>query len=78
MVEPEVDRWAWVEGPDKTVSVSGEIYRRDIPGGRDNGVLCASTGNTCNIYAVAEINGYLYLAKGAVFDYREFILPEKE
>ena len=47
MIKPEIDRWEWTAGTDKSIAVS-------------------------HIYVVVEIDGYLYLTKGAVFKYHEF------
>jgi len=63
MITPQIDRWAWAEGTDKSVAVFEKIYRSNA----ENGVLYAATGNAGNIYVIAEIDGRLYLTKGAVF-----------
>ena len=63
MITPQIDRWAWAEGTDKSVAVFEKIYRSSA----ENGVLYAATGNAGNIYVIAEIDGRLYLTKGAVF-----------
>ncbi len=76
MVEPHVDRWAWVAGSDKSVAILDEIYHRNVPNDPKNGTLYATTGNANNIYVVVDIDGYLYLTKGAVFNYYEFSMSK--
>ncbi len=76
MIEPQVDRWAWVAGVDRSVAVFDEIYQRNITDCSKNGILYAATGNVNNIYVIVEIGGFLYLTKGATFSYDEFNMPE--
>jgi len=37
-----------------------------------------ATGKANEIYVVVEINGYLYLTRGATFSYYEFAVPESD
>jgi hypothetical protein len=76
MIEPKIDRWEWTAGTDRSAAVFEKVFRRDIAGSPSNGALYAATGNICNIYAVVEIDGYLYLTKGAAFSYDEFSMPK--
>ncbi|MDR1153842.1 MAG: DUF3160 domain-containing protein [Bacteroidales bacterium] len=76
MIEPEIDRWDWTAGTDRTVAVLEKAYRRHIAGSPSNGSLYAAVGNIDNIYVVVEIDGYLYLTKGAALRYDEFSMPE--
>ncbi|MDR0330427.1 MAG: DUF3160 domain-containing protein [Chitinispirillales bacterium] len=68
--------WWLVQGPDRSIAVAADIYTRNIPGDPKNGVLHAATGKANEIYVVVEINGYLYLTKGATFSYYEFVMPQ--
>jgi len=75
--------WNIVTGPDRSIAVAADIYTRSIYRGekRDdpdpkNGVLHVATGKANEIYVVVEINGYLYLTRGATFSYYEFVTPE--
>lgn len=72
---PYIDGWSRVEGPDKSIAVVADIYTRNVRGCDKNGILHVATGNANNIYVVVEINGYLYLTKGATFSYYEFVQP---
>lgn len=69
MVQPGIDRWSWTSGTGRSVATIKDIYRQ-------NSTLYAAAGNASNIYVIVEISGYLYLAKGAVFRYYEFPVPE--
>ncbi len=70
-----LDGWDNVEGPDKSVAVVADIYTANGENNPDKGILHVATGNVNDIYAVVEIEGYLYITKGAVFGYHEFHLP---
>nr|WP_319399505.1 DUF3160 domain-containing protein [uncultured Carboxylicivirga sp.] len=67
-----LEGWHNVEGPDKSVAVVADIYTSNAENNPDPGVLHVATGNVNDIYVVVEIEGYLYLTKGAVFSYYEF------
>jgi len=76
MIEPEIDRWEWTAGSDRSVAVLEKIHQRNETGNPSNDILYAATGNINNIYVIVEINGYLYLTKGATFSYHEFPMPQ--
>ena len=78
MVEPEIDRWEWAAGTDRSVAVFKKMNRPDGEESETNDILHAATGNINNLYVVVEIDGYLYLMKGAAFSYREFYLPPEQ
>ena len=65
--------WHDVSGPDKSISVVADVYAYTSAGGGT--VLEEGVGYANEIYVVVEINGYLYLTKGAVFSYYEFKQP---
>jgi hypothetical protein len=77
IVEPDkyLEHWENVQGPDKSVAVVADVYTRNIAGCNKNGVLHESVGNVNEIYVIVEIEGYLYLTKGATFSYYEFVQP---
>jgi len=77
IIEPgkSLDSWENVSGPDKAVSVVADVYTRNVPGCEKNGILHEAVGNVNEIYVVVEIEGYLYLTKGATFSYFEFVRP---
>lgn len=80
IVEPDkyLQDWEDVKGPDKSIAVVADIYTRNVTGCEKNGILHVATGNTNDIYVVVEIEGYLYLTKGAAFSYYEFVRPLNE
>ena len=78
VIDPDLtylDNWSLVQGPDKSIAVVADIYTRNVQECEKNGILHVATGNVNNIYVVVEINGYLYLTKGATFSYYEFVQP---
>lgn len=77
VIDPDLylDNWSLVQGPDKSVAVVADIYTRNVPGCSKNGILHVATGNVNNIYVVVEIEGLLYLTKGATLSYYEFVEP---
>jgi len=70
-----IDGWDRVQGPDKSIAVVADIYTANAENNPDKGILHVATGNVDDIYVVVEIEGYLYITKGAVFGYHEFHLP---
>ena len=77
VVDPDLhlDDWSLVQGPDKSIAIVADIYTRNIRGCNKNGILHIATGNANNIYVVVEIEGNLYLTRGATFSYYEFVQP---
>lgn len=77
VVDPDLhlDDWSLVQGPDKSIAIVADIYTRNIRGCNKNGILHVATGNANNIYVVVEIEGNLYLTRGATFSYYEFVQP---
>jgi len=67
--------WHAVNGPDKSVAVVADVYTANAGNNSKPGILHVATGNVNDIYVLVEIEGYLYLTKGAVFGYHEFHLP---
>jgi hypothetical protein len=70
-----LDGWENVQGPDKSVAVVADVYTSNASNNPDKGILHEATGNVNDIYVVVEIEGYLYLTRGAVLEYHEFHLP---
>ena len=64
-----------MQGPDKSVAVVADVYTRNIAGCNKNGVLHEAVGGANEIFVVVEIEGYLYLTRGATFSYYEFVQP---
>lgn len=70
-----LDGWENVQGPDKSVSVVADIYTANASNNPDKGILHVANGFVNDLFVVVEIEGYLYLTKGAVFSYHEFHTP---
>ena len=77
IVEPkkELQHWEDVKGPDRSVAVVADVYTRNVYECPKDGVLHVTTGKANDLYAIVNIGGYLYLAKGATFSYFEFTRP---
>src|SRR6185369_16701842 len=69
-------KWEFISGPDKEVAVVADIYSNSY--GPKPGLLHAAVGYVDDLYVLVEINGYLYLTKGATFRYHELIRPVGE
>ena len=64
--------WGNVNGADKKISVVADVYTANSYNNPDKSVLYEAVGPAHEIYVVVELDGYLYLTRGAVFSYREF------
>lgn len=71
-------RWYDVQGTDKKVALVADVYTANSDNNPVGGVLYEAVGPAHEIYVVVEIDGYLYLTRGAVFSYREFKRPLDE
>lgn len=74
---PEDGGMAWedVQGPDKSVSVVTDVYTANASNNPRQGVLHEGVGFVDDIFVVVEIDGLLHLTRGAVFSYREMMMP---
>lgn len=70
-----LESWYDVKGPDAYVAVVADVFTRSIEGCNKNGILYAATAKANTIYVVVERNNQIYLTRGGVYDYREFIGP---
>ena len=64
--------WSDVNGADKSIAVVADVYTANAGNNPGKSVLYEAVGPAHQIYVVVEIDGYLYLTRGAVFSYREF------
>ena len=67
--------WSDVEGADKKVALVADVYTANSDNNPNKSILFEAVGNADEIFVVVEIDGYLYLTRGAVFSYREFTQP---
>lgn len=77
IIEPKksLQNWEDVKGPDKSVAVIADVYTRNVDDCPKDGILHEATGKVNDIYVIVNIDGYLYLTKGATFSYFEFVRP---
>lgn len=74
VTEPDefLSEWSEVNGADKSIAVVADVYTANGLNNPNKSVLYEAVGPAHEIYVVVEIDGYLYLTRGAVFSYREF------
>lgn len=70
--------WSDVQGADKKVALVADVYTANADNNPEKAILFEAVGDADEIYVVVEIGGYLYLTRGAVLSYREFIQPIDE
>ena len=70
-----LDGWSNVEGADKKVALVADVYTANADNNPEKSILFEAVGLADEIYVVVEIDGYLYLTRGAVLSYREFTQP---
>ena len=64
--------WNDVQGTDKFISLVADVYTANADNNPNKSILYEAVGRGDEIYVLVEIDGYLYLTRGAVFSYREF------
>ena len=67
--------WDDVQGADKKVALVADVYTANADNNPEKSILFEAVGDADEIYVVVEIDGYLYLTRGAVLSYREFTQP---
>ena len=67
--------WSDVQGADKKVALVADVYTANADNNPNKSILFEAVGDADEIYVIVEIGGYLYLTRGAVLSYREFIQP---
>ncbi len=68
--------WADVQGADRNIAIVADVYTANADNNPDKSILYEAVGPADEIYVVVEIEGYLYLTRGAVLSYREFTQPD--
>ncbi len=69
----DVNDWGEVTGPDKEIAVVADVYTNNQ--GTKAGILHVAVGYANDLYVLVEIEGNLYITKGATFSYYEFPTP---
>ena len=68
--------WSDVQGPDRSVALVADVYTANADNNKDHKcILYEAVGHADEIYVVVELEGMLYLTRGAVLSYREFDRP---
>ncbi len=67
-----LDNWSDVKGADKQVAVVADVFTANTSNNPKKTVVYEATGYVNDLYVVVEIQGRLYLTRGAVFSYHEF------
>jgi hypothetical protein len=67
--------WVDIEGADRKVALVADVYTANADNNKNKAILFEAVGDADDIYVVVEIGGYLYLTRGAVLSYREFVQP---
>jgi len=77
MLDPDVkpDNWGFVSGVDRRVAVVADVYTRNIDGCGKSGILYEAIGAPQMVYALINVDGLVYLMRGAVYSYHEFVRP---
>ncbi len=75
MPNQELYNWADIEGADRKVALVADVYTANADNNKNKAILFEAVGDADEIYVVVEIGGYLYLTRGAVLSYREFVQP---
>ena len=70
--DQELMNWNDVQGADKFMALVADVYTANADNNPQKSILYEAVGRADEIYVVVEIDGYLYLTRGAVFSYREF------
>jgi hypothetical protein len=78
MIEPQIDRWDWARGTDRSVAVFQKANQRNTAENSLDSIMYKAVGNINSIYVIVEINKFLYLTKGAAFSYHEFFMPKEK
>jgi len=65
------NEWSQVQGPDRFIAVVADVHSTSITAK----ALEEAVGYAEEIFALVEIEGYLYITRGSVFSYYEFLQP---
>ena len=70
--------WSDIKGPEHSVALIADVYTANADNNPEKSILYAGTGQADEIYVIVELQGYLYLTRGAVLSYRELTRPVGE
>ena len=67
--------WDDVEGTDRKVALIADVYTANADNNPAKSVMYVGVGLADEIYCIVEVDGYLWLMRGAVLSYRETKRP---
>ena len=67
--------WDDVEGTDRKVALIADVYTANANNNPEKCVMYVGVGQADEIYCIVEVDGYLWLMRGAVLSYRETTRP---
>ena len=67
--------WDDVQGTDRKVALIADVYTANADNNPEKSVMYVGVGMADEIYCVVEVDGYLWLMRGAVLSYRETERP---
>ena len=75
--EPDMYLMGWddVQGTDRKVALIADVYTANADNNPHKSVVYAAVGLADELYTVVEVEGYLWLMRGAVLSYREMQRP---
>lgn len=77
MLDPDTkpDNWDLVSGADRKVPIVADVYTRNVDGCGKSGILYEAVGDPMMVYALVNVDGLVYLMRGAAYSYYEFVRP---
>lgn len=63
--------WSDVQGTDRKVALIADVYTANAENNPEKCVMYVAVGLADEIYCIVEVDGYLWLMRGAVLSYRE-------
>lgn len=73
--DKEITIWDDVKGADRCIAVVADVFTRNVLGCKKCGVLSEATGTADAILVNVIVDGKIYVMRGAVFSYYEFVNP---
>ena len=73
--DQEITYWDDLKGADRSIAVVADVFTRSVLNCKKNGILSEATGNADAILVNVVIKDKIYVMRGAVFSYYEFVNP---
>jgi len=77
VIDPDLEYadWSDIQGSDRCIAQVADVFTRNIANCPKDGILYEATGLANAMYVVVEIEGQLFLTRGATYSYYEFVRP---